>query len=141
MLQDILDEHNIKIFYAMGELPAKDGVIEFGWLNADSISLDQDIVISHVLMNEAGDIMPTGSSAVTLKDYRTYLNRLNSLTPDEFIQKWEYSLDDLDSYWVSRYPSAEPDQGQFVMNLSRLVRDGDSFEMYNVRFEVVRFNG
>jgi hypothetical protein len=129
MLQDVLDKYEVSNFFAYHQLPRDKSTIEFGWIEVDEISLEDPIVIS-----VRDDV--SKNNATTLSDYQTYFNKLTSLTPNEFIEKWEPSIRELEVYWRGRYPQSDEDQYMFVLNVAYLVRDKNPFKMNGTSFEV-----
>jgi len=128
MLQKILDEKGVNKFFAYHEERASSTVTEFGWVESEDISLLGPIVISQPENNP--------SNATTLRDYEVYFNKLTSLTPDEFITKWEGAEEELGRYWKNMYKAAKDDQHIFFLKIALLVRNKISFEMYGAKFEV-----
>jgi len=131
-LEELIEKYNISKYFAYHEAPRDKLVIEFGWIETENLSEQEDIVISCSKDNSFEN------NATTLNDYNIYFNRLTSLTPDEFIEKWEPSPRELEVFWKSKYPEAKEKQHEFVLKLAYLIRDGICFEMYKTSFEVFK---
>ncbi len=131
MDQEFLNKHSIAHLYIYHEIPVNKTTVEFGWIEAEEIPMDEPLVMSKSSSNSEIN------NLVTLGDYVKFFNHLTSTNAEEFISRWAPSPRELEVHWKSNFPQGEADQHLFIMNLAYLIRDRKPFEMYDRTYEVI----
>lgn len=115
-------DNGITKFFAYKEKPRDKKVVEFGWIPVRFLSSSKSFVISRSAEQSEDD------NAATLDDYREYFTKLNGVTPNVFIDKWDSDLEGLSKSWYQKMPHTESGTHEFMLKLAHLIVNKKSFE-------------
>lgn len=120
-MSNLYNELRVGNFYKYKEVRKNKNVIEFGWDSCSPIS-SGPVVLS------LSEDFPDRNGATSLEDYRKYFSKLTGLEPQDFLAKWNESLNDFQEFWIANKPSSNKAMALFVYNLALLLTSGKSFQ-------------
>ena len=81
-----------------------------------------------------------GINAASLSDYLRYFTALTGDSPDDFLAKWSDDLTKLEDLRKSSNPQYRDGEGEFLISLANLLKDGGKFTQYGRIFKLIRDN-
>jgi len=143
---DTIKKLKVKSCFAYHEERASDTEITFGWIPMEKDSLELPFVVSYgskaKSINEA-DVRwskEAGVNAASLSDYLRYFKSLTGDSPSDFLSKWEKDLPQLEGIRKSSNPNYREGEGEFLLSLAKLLKDGGKFTQYGRIFKLIQAN-
>lgn len=144
MLDDsLIKKHKIKRIYAYHEEKQEKNKIAFGWVPSKPERLEGTIVISSeskaksVKDSDREWSKSEGNNAASAKDYSRYFKSLTGDTPEDFIERWNDSLPDLEESRKRQSSKYREGEGDFLFSLARLLVDGKKFTKFGRNYKII----
>lgn len=126
-------------FYKYSEIRNDKTTITYGWVNADSISEDEDYILSYhsrskfASEEEAKNSKEEGNNVATFSDYVKFFNAQTGVSPETFYNKWKD-----DEEGLKLFLKCSNKEHLFLLKLARLLLTGNKFVMYSRGYKLVK---
>jgi len=143
---EIAKKFKIKSCFAYHEERTSDTEVSFGWIPMDKRRLETPFVMSYgsksktINEDDAKWSKDAGINAASLSDYLRYFTALTGDSPDDFLAKWSDDLTKLEDLRKSSNPQYRDGEGEFLISLANLLKDGGKFTQYGRIFKLIRDN-
>ena len=142
-MTDAIKKLKVKFGFTYHEEKVSDTEIMFGWkpLPVDEVSIPCVVTYGSkaksVSEEELAWSKAAGVNAASLADYRKYFKALTGDSPEDFLSKWEGSIDQLEVIRQSANPQYKEGEGSFLVSLASLLVDGKRFTKYGRIFKLI----
>jgi len=143
---EVIKKFKIKSCFAYHEERASDKEVTFGWIPMDKDNLEAPFVISYgskaktINKNDAKWSKDAGINAASLSDYMRYFTSLTGDTPGDFLDKWSNDTSELEELRKTANPQYRDGEGEFLISLANLLKEGGKFTQYGRIFKLIRDN-
>ena len=136
----------VKSCFAYHEERSSDTEVSFGWIPMDKGRLEVPFIMSYgskaktINEDDAKWSKDAGINAASLSDYLRYFTALTGDSPDEFLVKWSEDKPKLEALRESSNPNYRDGEGDFLLSLASLLKDGGKFTQYGRIFKLIKDN-
>lgn len=143
-LSELKAKYKISKLYAYRqEVDSKSSNIFFGWENADKLDLSEKIVLSTASQSkkltekEAEWSKSEGITAASLGDYDRFFRAALSVSPADFLDKWDGKTKELELKRKSSNPAYREGEGDFLIALARFILTKKKFSKFGRVYKVI----
>jgi hypothetical protein len=136
----------IKSCFAYHEEHVSDTETTFGWIPMEKSGLETPFIISYgskaktVNEDDAKWSKDAGINAASLSDYMRYFTSLTGDSPSDFFDKWSEDSSKLEELRKTANPQYRAGEGEFLVSLAKLLKEGGRFTQYGRIFKLIRDN-
>lgn len=142
-LEDFLKAEKISSIYSYLETRSSNSRVEFGWVIAKAIDINEPIVVSYPSRSKyINDIdkewsKEEGKNATSLSDNERYFNALTGYSASQFIDIWSDNIGSFSDIWRDKNPNARDEEEEFLLDLARLIVNGKRFTKFGRVFKII----
>ncbi len=142
-LKAFLNREKIGKIYSYKEEQVSDSTVEFGWVKTDDLDISGPVVVSYpskskkVSEDDKEWSKKEGKNASSLECYIRYFSALTGLTPNAFLEEWEFDLEGLEEYRRDNNPSYRDEEGLFLINIAKLISESKRFSQFGRIYKVI----
>jgi hypothetical protein len=143
---EAVKKFKIKSCFAYHEERTSDTEVTFGWIPMEKDNLEMPFVVSYgskaksVNDNDAKWSKDAGINAASLSDYMRYFTSLTGDSPSDFLGKWNEDSGKLEEFRKTSNDQYRDGEGEFLISLANLLKEGDKFTQYGRIFKLIRDN-
>ena len=142
-MNDVLKKLKVKYGFVYHEEKVSDTEIMFGWRTLPVEQLTTPCIVTYgskaksVSEEEMAWSKEAGVNAASLSDYMKYFKALTGDSPEDFLSKWQDSIEELESIRQSANPQYKEGEGSFLISLASLLTEGKRFTRYGRIFKLI----
>lgn len=140
-LDDFISKNKINNIYAYHQAELSNGRVEYGWKNSDTLNLENPIVVTYqskskkITDQDLEWSKAEGKNAASLSCYMDYFFASTRMTPEEFIERWSGSEEELSN--LNSLESSRGDEGGFMIDLASFLLNGGRMVRYGRIFKII----